>query len=778
MKKKYALLIYLCWLNLLGSSQVNRIGTWSDYLSYNEVLKVDAYNDLIFGATASGVIVANTADNSFETYSKANGLTSTDVTAMAYNPNTNGLLLGYSNGRLDLITNDRVIAIVDIYNKTIAGNKRINDILVIDQMAFLATGFGIVKYDMAKLEFVDTYIVTTTGNFVNVNQVAIHNDSIYAATDSGIRYAGLNDPNLGYYASWKLDTTVYDPLLSYSHIKSDGNRIFTVITKDSVPSRLLQKNEFGWDSIPNLIGPEITDFDFNSSRFTISHSGFISSYDSNWIEIDRIFDYGEGNFVACNVVKLINETEVIAGDRDKSLIFIPRPFMYNIFQPNTPSSNSFESFDIFDNKVIVAAGGRSANYNNVYSSKGVYFRTNDLNWTTADKWKYPLLDGVFDFIAVKYNKFNPSQSYGGSLGGGLIEFNNNEPVAKYTESNSTLKPASNLAGWVGVTGMDFDAAGNLWVANSRNPQCISVKTVSGVYPKEWYGFSFPGAINDDLTHQLIVDKQNYKWVTLPYQGQGILVFNDNNTIDDTTDDEFTILSSVVGRGGLPSSDIYSIAEDQDGEIWVGTAKGVAVFYSPGAIFQEGANYDAQRIILEAGGYFEYLLSTETVTAIAIDGANRKWLGTAGSGVFLMSAEGTTELHHFTEANSPLLSNNIKEIKINHSTGEVLIGTTNGIISYKSTATANEVNNDAYAYPNPVPSNYDGLIGIKGLPANSPVRITDISGNLVFETISEGTQAVWNGKDMNGNRVATGIYLVIGAQVQGSESKVIKIMISE
>ena len=201
-----------------------------------------------------------------------------------------------------------------------------------------------------------------------------------------------------------------------------------------------------------------------------------------------------------------------------------------------------------------------------------------------------------------------------------------------------------------------------------------------------------------------------------------------------------------------------------------------MFYSPTSIFSPNSNFDAQQIIVEVNGYFQYLLGTESVTAIAVDGANRKWLGTKGSGVFLMSSDGTQELYHFTAENSPLLSNFIRTIKINPITGEVLIGTNSGISAFKGTATDEEtLQDDPYAYPNPVPNNYYGLIAIKGLPVNSEVRITDISGNMVFQTVSEGTQAVWDGNDMNGQRVATGVYMVFGIDTEGNNSKVAKIL---
>jgi len=184
-------------------------------------------------------------------------------------------------------------------------------------------------------------------------------------------------------------------------------------------------------------------------------------------------------------------------------------------------------------------------------------------------------------------------------------------------------------------------------------------------------------------------------------------------------------------------------------------------------------------LVEQDGHFQYLLETEVVTAIAVDGANRKWIGTQKAGVFLMSEDGTEQILHFDENSSPLLSNNITSIAINHETGEVFFGTDKGIISYKSTATKGSdkfKKEDVYAYPNPVREDYEGIIAIKGLVTNAVVKITDISGTLIYETIAEGGQAIWNGKNFNGEKAHTGVYLVFASNEDGSETIVTKILV--
>jgi hypothetical protein len=195
------------------------------------------------------------------------------------------------------------------------------------------------------------------------------------------------------------------------------------------------------------------------------------------------------------------------------------------------------------------------------------------------------------------------------------------------------------------------------------------------------------------------------------------------------------------------------------------------------VFDE-LNWEAQQILIEQGGYVENLLENEIVNCITVDGANRKWIGTANSGVYLISSDGTRELMHFNTDNSPLLSNTIKSIAINGESGEVFFGTNRGIISYKNTATDPDSEfEEVIAYPNPVRSNYSGVIAIKGLVKNCDVRITDIAGNLIYATKSLGGQAIWDGNNFDGRKASTGVYLVYCSNPDGSQRFVTKILIA-
>jgi hypothetical protein len=225
--------------------------------------------------------------------------------------------------------------------------------------------------------------------------------------------------------------------------------------------------------------------------------------------------------------------------------------------------------------------------------------------------------------------------------------------------------------------------------------------------------------------------------------------------------------------------VYSVNEDIDGNIWVGTIAGPVVYYSPYDIIDREDDIIGTQILIprnDGTNLADPLLKGEKINCIVIDGANRKWLGTEKSGAFLMSEDGKQEIFKFNSENSPLFSDNVRSIAINDDNGEVFFGTDKGILSFKGQATkGGEEYQDVYVYPNPVRENYRGDITVTGLVANVNVKITDISGNLVYETQALGGQAIWDGKNFSGERVSTCVYLVFCSNEDGTKTYVTKLL---
>jgi hypothetical protein len=261
------------------------------------------------------------------------------------------------------------------------------------------------------------------------------------------------------------------------------------------------------------------------------------------------------------------------------------------------------------------------------------------------------------------------------------------------------------------------------------------------------------------TGRIIIDNNDVKWMSV--SNLGLVAFDHGENIDDASDDRYQVFTTSVNGGDLPTATVEAIAADFDNNIWIGTPEGMRVLYNSGNIFDASpGEYNFQKLLIEFGENVEIVLGTTQITDIEIDGANRKWIATANSGVFLLEPDGLEVVHNFTEDNSPLLNNSVLDITIDHNNGEVYFLTNKGMISYRSDATQGDNNyTNVTVFPNPVKPDYFGPVTIQGIAYNSDVKITDIAGNLVYQTISNGGTATWDGKTLQGERVQTGVYLI-------------------
>ena len=775
--KKISLLFSLSLILVSSSlfSQEIGIGQWRTHLPYQKVIDVVAFEKFIYAATPFDIFTYSKTDNRIERIDKVKGLNDIGISKIAYHKETNSLLIAYSNTNMDILRQDgSVINIADIKNKDILGNKTINNIEFRDNLAYLSCGFGIVVLDMNKLEIKDTWYIGPEGSFINVQDLAYNDTSFLAATEKGIYYADINASNLADFNEWHTDSRLPSSLF-YNQIEAFNGEIIANYEADAFDGDTLYRfNGTSWD----YFLPE------NKSRhFELNVSGdklLISErYDVNVIDKNpdvgsyKIWNPGGMNLSPLSA-DMDNEFNTWIGDSKRGLV---KTWSHGnngeLIQPNGPGTPNVFDMDAGGTNVWVAAGGRRSDWGNLYMKDGI-FSFIDENWTTHAHTNTPAFDTIYDFVCTKVDPANHNIAYIGTWGKGLLKFENNELTEIYDKSNSTLRPWTAADYLILASGLDFDSDGNLWVANSGAPSILSVMEKDGT----WRSFNLGGGLSGIDISKLMIDGQNQKWILKRKEGF-LIVFNDNNTLDNTADDKAKILSGSTGNGAIPGTSVYAMATDQDGEVWIGSDEGISVISNPELVFTPGANFDAHQILVprnDGSGLADYLLVTEQVTAIAVDGANNKWIGTARAGVFELSPDGLKEYNHFTAENSPLLSNNIVDITIDDN-GEVFIGTTNGIISYKGEATPPKPTNEkVYAYPNPVRENYEGPIAIKGLVNNADVKITDSYGNTVFATTSEGGQAIWNGYTTDGRRAASGIYLVFVTNSDGTQKIVTKILV--
>ncbi|MDD4602747.1 MAG: two-component regulator propeller domain-containing protein [Bacteroidales bacterium] len=750
------------------------IGQWRDELPYTLVNSVTDAGDKIYASTPYAVFSVNKDDLSVTRITKINGLSDIGISCINYNSEYQTLVIAYTNANIDLIKNNTVINISDIKRKQILGNKTINNIFFQGKNIYLSCGFGIVVVDLVKEEIRDTYYIGSQGSQVNVLALTTDaQDSLFAATEKGIYKAYLPDPNLANYASWHKDHSI-DTTAKYSSITTFGNKVFVNKKTGTATTDTIYYFENGkWIKWNLSVNNPVRHLESNSKYILISYNSFVTVYNVNLETVTTIWSYyNGGNPYPIDAIADREGTFWICDTYSGLINYDMIPNVMHYFNLSGPLSASAFSMSCLGNNLYIAPGGRKTNYEPTYTQAQVYHFDNS-TWKNIAGYTSPLMNSAYDIIGIAPDPFDTKHVFAGSFGKGVVELYNDSAITRYDQTNSTLRHyTGGVDDDIRVGGLTFDAEGNLWVVTGNSEITLSMKKGT-----QWTGFNIPIASSIDMG-QIMINKLGQKWIQLRYgtmNPNSILVFTDNGTPQNTADDQSILMNSAVGSGNIPGNNVFAMAEDKNGEIWIGTEIGVAVFYSPENIFT-GQNFDCQRILVQQGSYTQYLLENETVTAIAVDGANQKWIGTDRGGVFLFSEDGTKQIYHFTSENSPLLSDRIVCITLNKD-GDVFFGTDNGVISFRGTATpGGDTNENVYAFPNPVKSGYDGFIAIKGLVNNAQVRITDINGNLVYSTRAEGGQAIWDGKNFNGQKAHTGVYLVFAANDTASEKVVTKILI--
>ncbi|WP_367328125.1 two-component regulator propeller domain-containing protein [Lentimicrobium sp.] len=758
------------FLPFTGLSQEIGIGEWRDHLPYRKVIAVAEGNGKIYAATPYSLFYYDINDNSLNRLSKYNGLSDVGISSIKYNESLNTLVIAYTNANIDLLRDGEIINLSDIKRKPILGNKTINRIVFIGKRAYLACGFGIVVLDIEREEFPEPiYYIGTQGSAININDITYNpvDSVIYAATDEGIYRAPFYGSNLADYRAWSRESSFVLPSATYNHIAALNNRIYANKKGPSYATdAMFVKIDGVWEPFQENNTSNRSSLEVHYDRLVVCNNLSVELFRPDGSLEHKLYTYNPGNVIPKDAI-LDKDGNVWVGDEFEGLVRISDFSVAERFLPDGPGFPDVYAMASGKNDVWIVPGGRNSSFGAIYR-QARFTGFVDGKWKTIDQKQDTLLEDMRDVLSVAVDPANHKRVYLGTWGYGLLEYENEQFSRLYTSENSSLEGATVGSDWYGIGGLSFDEPGNLWVTNSSAPSVLSVRKNNG----EWKSFNLGSVASGVDIGRVAVDKSGQKWL-MP-RDHALIVFNDNNTLDDPSDDKVKKLTSVAGNGNLPGSFILSMAVDREGLVWVGSNEGVAVFYSPANIFS-GQNFDAQRILIEQDGYGQYLLEAEAVTAIAVDGSNRKWFGTDRAGVFLMSADGTKEILHFTEENSPLLSNSITDITINES-GEVFFGTSQGVISYRSeSVTPTQDLKEVVVFPNPVRESYEGAIAIRGLVENSSVKITDISGNIVYSTLSEGGQALWNGRNFKGDRVNTGVYLVYVTNSDGSKTTVTKIM---
>ena len=740
--------------------------SWTGYFSYVSVKSISQGNDKIYAAAENAIFTYDLSTQEIATISTINGLSGKTITTAHYS-NVYGLyIIGYENGLIEIAIDgeDNILKVVDILDKpTIPpNNKKINHFNEYNGSLYISTGYGISVYNLDALEFGDTYFIGDLGSQINITQTTVQGVLIYASSSgNGIKSALVADDNIIDYQQW---TTVIGG--GYKGIQSLGSELYTVNNSNTI---LKFDLDVGFLQIDTFLSP-IVDFGVASEILTITTESSIYAYTEGYSLLEEVnnlidFDYKlQSGYTFNNTFYL--------GTTDLGMLVVPfGTSQAEQILPDGPLFNQAFAIDASPGQLWVAFGEIDLFFNPYpLTKRGISnFRNDDWLSIKYDDLKDEVnVNDINDLSYVKINPNNTNEVYMSSYQKGLLKINNQTPTILYNETNSPMDiPGGNEALGIRLYGSDFDREENLWFVQSRADNGLIKLTPEGQFQLIDVS-NIIDAENEQALSDVKVSREGY--VFFGAVDNGLVGYNPTNN-------EFNKISEEIGNGNLPTNNIRTLAFDNQNRLWIGTLKGLRVLYSVGSFFESGANIDAQPIIILEDGIAQELLFEQSITDIEVDGSNNKWVSTATSGVFYLSPNGQETLLRFTTDNSPLPSDNVIDIAIDDSDGTVYFATKDGLVAYDGTSTdPGEDLEGVYAYPNPVRPTYFGNVTIDGLTAKANVKITDITGNLVFETTSEGGSIQWDTTAFGKYRVASGVYLVLITSDDNLLTKVAKIMV--
>lgn len=763
------LLIGLLFLLLCSTSPAQvAVGHWRSYPALSSQLwHLCQAGSCLYAAGAEGIFCYDSDEGSVEILDKSNGLHDAGFHTngyhiMAYDEASQYFVLTYANGNIDLLHNNKVYNISDIRRSSFSG---INSVRFNNRKAYLACNFGLVVINLERKEIEDTYYLGANGEPLLVYDLAFVDSLIVVATERGYLVSNKDNPHLNIVSNWTLspnytsfESTLLEPF-GNSILVYDGNTNVSRLQLNSDRSLQVVSN-WATDVYTNKIhvcgdkavivhGDSVAIYNSDFSHFkTITHADWLSKVDAN----DAIL-IGNLLYVATRWAGLVS-------------------IDINTLEVTSLSPNSIRSDDVyrivpFRDQTLVCQGGKNTTFANSYHSPVVSIFQNN-KWTATES---PSGES-YDILDIAVNPRNRTKMMAAAWSYGILEYKDGKPTQWFTPDNTdgALQYYTSGSSQLLRTGaITYNLKGDAWMTNSLVDNGLVVCRYDGT----WEGFNTSAMVGGNELDKILYDSiHNYIW----FSGKANRIY-----VHDGKDK----MAYVDPNNGskMETASVNCIVQDHDGDIWIGTNKGLKVISNGYQAFANGGEgekspVNCSNITISNGDFAEYLMAYENVTCIAVDGANRKWVGTASGGLYLISPSGLDELEHFTEYNSPLYSNKIISVAVQPQTGDVFVGTMHGLQSYRGTATyANAyAEEELHIFPNPVKPDYDGPIAIKGFSRNALVHISDAAGHVVYSNRSTGGQCVWNGRTNQGEKVASGVYFVFASDDAGKNRLAGKILI--
>ena len=772
MKKIFFLSFFFCFFSLF--SQVDYSDSWEDFFSYNNVKDFIKVDNLVYALADNAIFTYNEVTGETTKFSSIQGLSGETTSAIHYNETFKRVVIGYENGLIEVIDENEVITISsDIVNFNQSGSKRINHISEFGNTLYLSTPFAIVEYDIEKLEFGDTFFIGNGSSSIQINKTTIVNNTIYAVTADGLFSADVTNSLLIDFNNWTQEFAGR----SFNRIANFNNQLF--VSENTV---LHQYTDGQLNAVQNFF-ERIINLQASATNLTVTLNKKAVVFNENLMQINEFTTNAEFDFTLSNAT-LLGNSAYLATQEFGILKTAQNSLIYQEIHPEGPLFNSPFSIAVLNNNLWVVYGG----YDQIYAPRQIrrgFSHFNGENWINTNfNPDFPVID--LNAISIDSNSenrvfissFGDTNNVNSVSTGGLLEVENDEIKTFYNHLNSPLEDITESDPnrvTIRISGTAFDSDGNLWVSNIGVPNELKKLSASG----QWQSFDISAAKTREAfgLSEVKLDRSGNIW--MGSRGNGALAFN-------PTTNTAKSLIATPNLGNLPDANVNTVAIDRSNRVWIGTRTGMVVFRNSSSIFSDDV-LNAQPIIIEENGVGERLLGDQNINSIEIDGADNKWFGTDNGGVIYTNPSGLRTIANFSKENSPLPSNRILKIRVDNANGKVYFATDKGIVAYNSNvAPFGDTLGEVYAYPNPVLKQHD-IVTITGrngttLPKGTNVKILDVAGNLVYETnVVEGQElqggkVVWNKKNLSGNKVASGVYIVLLATEDASETSTTKIAI--
>jgi hypothetical protein len=773
MKSNYLLLVLLLAFGNLANAQIP-MGTWKYHVASAKAIDIVTDGERIFTALENGLYIYNPYTEEGVLKTALNGLSDIEISCLYHDATDNATYIGYANGNIDKWQAGKITNLPAIKLAQISNSKRINQFERNGAYIYVANDFSIVLIDVAKEEIKDTYY--PTNGLEAIVDVALSQDSIFALTSTQMLKGLRSNPALPDYSQWDRDLRFpYQATNKYRELQTINQQFWVLRSNDAYgqDSVFRLKNDVLVNVINEPFSYEINSIQNVGSQISVSIDGGFLIYNADGLQLST--------YSASLLDRWINPSRVCqlgnsywSADQAWGLQEHPNAYTCKRYPIEGLANTFVYTMDWQEGVLAVGSGRLEAEIAPAFTRNGIHILEENQwrshNTPKVTSWDY---NKMWDFISIAVNPKNPKEIAAGTYSFAPLTLLNQTDTLVFDQSNSPLEPVSIGNGWSLISGLKFDSKGNLWVANGYTDRPIKTRQSNGIWASYYLG---TGASNKQTT-KLEIDFQDNIWMGT--YANGLVGLQHQGTLDDPSDDKYIQLTTGELLGNLPSNKITALAADFDGELWIGTDAGFAVLYNANGSFAAGAgNYDAQRILIPFEGNYEEVLGDASITDIEVDGGNRKWISLANAGLVLLSSDGTQIIAQYTEDNSPLISNTIYDIEINQQTGELYIVTDKGLVSFRIDATYEDPSYETLnVFPNPVKPDYFGPITIQGIRYNSDVKVTDAAGNLIYKILSNGGTATWNGQNLNGEKVPTGVYFFWTANnYQGGERKVAKVLV--